>query len=163
EEELLLDLVHSYAQSDFKMKPEYIKRSNEFVAYKDQNSSKRIFEVVEKGTVKNPLYEKAFNTELYKAIFNRFRKSKYYFPIMKMFYTFVSKCIPVDNKLIVFESGIGKQFGDSPKNIYDEIVEQNLDYKKIRSEEHTSELQSRFDLVCRLLLETKKNTQTSTT
>src|SRR5207249_6051546 len=29
-----------------------------------------------------------------------------------------------------------------------------LDY--IRSEEHTSELQSRFDLVCRLLLEKKK-------
>src|SRR5437868_11447999 len=28
-----------------------------------------------------------------------------------------------------------------------------------RSEEHTSELQSRFDLVCRLLLEKKKNTQ----
>src|SRR5207249_5457751 len=27
---------------------------------------------------------------------------------------------------------------------------------KIRSEEHTSELQSRFDLVCRLLLEQKK-------
>src|SRR6185312_17571295 len=28
-----------------------------------------------------------------------------------------------------------------------------------RSEEHTSELQSRSDLVCRLLLEKKKNTQ----
>src|SRR5207249_10832125 len=28
-----------------------------------------------------------------------------------------------------------------------------------RSEEHTSELQSRFDLVCRLLLEKKKNIQ----
>src|SRR5699024_11858177 len=27
-----------------------------------------------------------------------------------------------------------------------------------RSEEHTSELQTRFDLVCRLLLEKKKNT-----
>src|SRR5699024_12398526 len=27
--------------------------------------------------------------------------------------------------------------------------------KRCRSEEHTSELQSRFDLVCRLLLETK--------
>ena len=27
---------------------------------------------------------------------------------------------------------------------------------QIRSEEHTSELQSRFDLVCRLLLEKKK-------
>src|SRR5699024_11805599 len=30
---------------------------------------------------------------------------------------------------------------------------------KKRSEEHTSELQSRFDLVCRLLLEKKKNTK----
>src|SRR5699024_12450676 len=29
----------------------------------------------------------------------------------------------------------------------------------LRSEEHTSELQSRFDLVCRLLLEKKKNTR----
>src|SRR5207249_11561621 len=28
--------------------------------------------------------------------------------------------------------------------------------KQVRSEEHTSELQSRFDLVCRLLLEKKK-------
>src|SRR5699024_12003264 len=31
--------------------------------------------------------------------------------------------------------------------------------KAERSEEHTSELQSRFDLVCRLLLEKKKNKQ----
>src|SRR5207249_8476988 len=29
----------------------------------------------------------------------------------------------------------------------------------LRSEEHTSELQSRFDLVCRLLLEKKKKTE----
>src|SRR5437868_9643672 len=32
-----------------------------------------------------------------------------------------------------------------------------------RSEEHTSELQSRFDLVCRLLLEKKKKTNIQTT
>src|SRR5699024_12135992 len=32
-----------------------------------------------------------------------------------------------------------------------------------RSEEHTSELQSRFDLVCRLLLEKKKNTNRTAT
>src|SRR2546422_7033920 len=31
-----------------------------------------------------------------------------------------------------------------------------------RSEEHTSELQSRLHLVCRLLLEKKKNTETNT-
>src|SRR5437868_12186500 len=33
---------------------------------------------------------------------------------------------------------------------------------RARSEEHTSELQSRFDLVCRLLLEKKKTLNTST-
>src|SRR5699024_12759587 len=32
-----------------------------------------------------------------------------------------------------------------------------------RSEEHTSELQSRFDLVCRLLLEKKKRSKTTRT
>src|SRR5207249_6896787 len=32
--------------------------------------------------------------------------------------------------------------------------------RRLRSEEHTSELQSRFDLVCRLLLEKKKLKQT---
>src|SRR5699024_12823561 len=34
--------------------------------------------------------------------------------------------------------------------------------RRLRSEEHTSELQTRFDLVCRLLLE-KKNKTTKTT
>src|SRR5699024_12482796 len=31
-----------------------------------------------------------------------------------------------------------------------------VEAKRLRSEEHTSELQSRFDIVCRLLLEKKK-------
>src|SRR5699024_3794748 len=34
---------------------------------------------------------------------------------------------------------------------------ETLFFPAMRSEEHTSELQSRFDLVCRLLLEKKKN------
>src|SRR5699024_12249646 len=33
----------------------------------------------------------------------------------------------------------------------------NVHASMLRSEEHTSELQSRFDLVCRLLLETKND------
>src|SRR5699024_11685881 len=36
-------------------------------------------------------------------------------------------------------------------------VQRKFPRKKARSEEHTSELQSRFDLVCRLLLEKKKS------
>src|SRR5690606_41906161 len=54
---------------------------------------------------------------------------------------------------------------DSPDEIpalYDMIINQHYDlvsgWKKKRSEEHTSELQSRENLVCRLLLEKKKKT-----
>src|SRR6185312_615733 len=39
---------------------------------------------------------------------------------------------------------------------------QQLTHHPIRSEEHTSELQSRSDIVCRLLLEKKKNVARST-
>ena len=37
----------------------------------------------------------------------------------------------------------------------------DLWWNKLRSEEHTSELQSRTNLVCRLLLEKKKNKKTT--
>src|SRR5690349_24026351 len=39
------------------------------------------------------------------------------------------------------------------------VVRDQHDVDRRRSEEHTSELQSRRDLVCRLLLEKKKKTQ----
>src|SRR5438874_7403595 len=42
-------------------------------------------------------------------------------------------------------------------------VRSRLDPRTLRSEEHTSELQSRRDLVCRLLLEKKKTTSTRIT
>src|SRR5699024_11556164 len=45
----------------------------------------------------------------------------------------------------------------------DRVPEQLSDDEQARSEEHTSELQSRFDLVCRLLLEKKKDTGSSPT
>src|SRR2546422_2781959 len=41
------------------------------------------------------------------------------------------------------------------------LIELELGARPKRSEEHTSELQSRLHLVCRLLLEKKKNTSTN--
>src|SRR5699024_11355139 len=52
----------------------------------------------------------------------------------------------------------------SKENILQIILRENHILKLIRScrsEEHTSELQSRFDLVCRLLLEKKKKNKNS--
>src|SRR5699024_12232638 len=43
------------------------------------------------------------------------------------------------------------------EKLYQSSHERGNGERSHRSEEHTSELQSRFDLVCRLLLEKKKN------
>src|SRR5699024_11742354 len=66
-----------------------------------------------------------------------------------------------------FPSLVGIDIDDKSKEIIEAvasvglITDKQLFYfykvRKKRSEEHTSELQSRFDLVCRLLLEKKKN------
>src|SRR5699024_12590564 len=45
----------------------------------------------------------------------------------------------------------------SHQNCGDDQYDLQSQNHELRSEEHTSELQSRFDLVCRLLLEKKKN------
>src|SRR5437868_9711782 len=54
------------------------------------------------------------------------------------------------------QAGVAVRFGHTVKALTQgaETVEVGF-----RSEEHTSELQSRFDLVCRLLLEKKKNNE----
>src|SRR5438105_12392312 len=59
---------------------------------------------------------------------------------------------------------LGAKFGDGRSAVraraqvdpFIGIVRQVVELVRIRSEEHTSELQSRVDLVCRLLLEKKK-------
>src|SRR3712207_8624178 len=50
---------------------------------------------------------------------------------------------------------------DQVPDEWSKFVQINADYFKSRSEEHTSELQSRQYLVCRLLLEKKKNMKQS--
>src|SRR5207249_11183780 len=49
----------------------------------------------------------------------------------------------------------GITMNDPGKSVDRFTADQDVQLDKVRSEEHTSELQSRFDLVCRLLLEKK--------
>src|SRR2546429_4314703 len=56
----------------------------------------------------------------------------------------VTRAIPVEGKAGGLEIVVGK-------------LPEQIEPNSLRSEEHTSELQSRLHLVCRLLLEKKKN------
>src|SRR5699024_11732430 len=58
-------------------------------------------------------------------------------------------------------AGDDKGFSHALLGIFDAIAPAaSYALSRLRSEEHTSELQSRFDLVCRLLLEKKKKQRT---
>src|SRR5207249_8411673 len=80
---------------------------------------------------------------------------------LPIFYKFSAD---TNNKLI---TGLRLAVAENPKVEYEAVIDSLLEHMEmryvpvgdlswIRSEEHTSELQSRFDLVCRLLLEKKK-------
>src|SRR5438067_8228197 len=74
-------------------------------------------------------------------------------------------CFPRDNQALAY---LARQLGQKASlaeavHAFNESTNQRLAERVlelvgrlVRSEEHTSELQSRFDLVCRLLLEKKK-------
>src|SRR3712207_7665520 len=57
----------------------------------------------------------------------------------------------------VTQEEVGSQNGGGSRDIEGGRVRGDLWVKSVRSEEHTSELQSRQYLVCRLLLEKKKH------
>src|SRR5699024_11619853 len=62
-----------------------------------------------------------------------------------------------DSECIYDEEVYFNLFRNRTEKIIGEASVDYLYFYKTRSEEHTSELQSRFDLVCRLLLEKKKD------
>src|SRR5699024_6819876 len=130
-EDTLLDSLQEFLQNDLQMKQEFIKRSNKFIKYRDQDSSKRIYQVIKNNTATRSIADNKNYRLISNALYTRYRRSKWYLPIMKKFYAIGRRVIPVDKNLIFFESGIGKQYGDSPRNIYEEILRQGLDYKKV--------------------------------
>src|SRR5206468_5667079 len=75
-----------------------------------------------------------------------------------------AECIAADLRVAI--NAIGEIIGETTTDdILDRIFKEFCIGKNIRahrSEEHTSELQSRSDLVCRLLLEKKKKTKNIT-
>src|SRR5690625_2645001 len=129
--EEIITLVEEYAHSNFKMKKEHQDKASKFLKYKDQKSSKRIYQAINTKIRNKPVYEYILESEIYNVLFKRFRKSRIYFPVMKLFYNIARLILPVDNELILFESGIGKQYADSPKYIYEEIIKRGLNYKKV--------------------------------
>lgn len=127
----LLDRLAESAKNDFVMKQKYIDKADRFIKYRDVHSNSRIFEVIQHAKKDQDTLIKLYNHPFLKLVMTRFRKSEYYFPVMKKAYKMMSSLLPVDKNLILFESGIGKQFADSPKYIYEELLKRDNKHKKV--------------------------------
>ncbi len=51
--------------------------------------------------------------------------------LYRTLYNYVFTKLPMQNKTIVFESFLGKNYSDSPKNIYEELINENKEYNYI--------------------------------
>src|SRR5690348_17940146 len=83
------------------------------------------------------------------------------FPYTTLFRSISASDVPAGFAAASFSNSSIRMGTTPPARIYEEYISLDIgiDQPLSRSEEHTSELQSPVHLVCRLLLEKKKNTK----
>lgn len=109
--------------------PEYIARADALVAHRDRGSSERIVEAVRAATrTRTP--RDLLRHEAVQAGWRRIRRSRAYFPLMRRMFRLAQQ-LPVDDELIVFESGVGRQYADSPRAIHEELVRRGDTRRKV--------------------------------
>ncbi|MFJ2617821.1 CDP-glycerol glycerophosphotransferase family protein [Glutamicibacter sp. NPDC087344] len=119
--DLLADLENTLTRGK-SMEDQYRRRADIFITHRDRNNSQRVTAEIEKASLRQRANE-GWQAELPVRLQNRFRRNKYYFSIMRAM-SKAMKLVPADEELIVFESGLGKQYGDSPRYIYEELLRQ---------------------------------------
>src|SRR5690554_7172457 len=79
------------------------------------------------------------------------------FPYTTLFRSLVEVALVADERRRELDDGVAAVVGAAVEARVEERAREVAAQQSLRSEEHTSELQSRPHLVCRLLLEKKKN------
>jgi CDP-glycerol glycerophosphotransferase (TagB/SpsB family) len=127
----LIDSLFKIGESNFKMEPIYQEKADAFIKYRDGLSNKRIFDAIKNMPNKNKIQKFFEDDTLILKIKTRFRKSRYYFPTMKVMYWYMKNFSKIKKKRILFESGLGKRYEDSPRAIYEKMVENKEDFEYI--------------------------------
>lgn len=100
---------------------EYSQRSRRFLAHRDRRASERTFDAITAVKPSHSPLTRAIHSEEASAAGRLLRRHKQYRPVMKQVYK-ILRTLPIDPSIIVFESGQGRQLGDNPGAIYDELV-----------------------------------------
>lgn len=120
----LLSWVSDIARANGTVPPAYRERARRFLAHQDRSSSERVFRAVARARRDNSLLTRLRTSEEFYAAGRLLRRNKRYRPVMKQVYKAL-RSLPIDPNIVVFESGQGRQLGDNPGAIYEELVRQN--------------------------------------
>jgi CDP-glycerol glycerophosphotransferase len=126
----ILQEVEWAAEENFVMDSEYVRRADRFLDHRDQHSCDRIFEEVRSAKRRHTRLRDLAVGEAPSLAMRRFRRSRLYFPAMRGMFRLVRR-LPADPNRVVFESGVGRQYADSPRYIYEELVRRGSGLKKV--------------------------------
>ncbi|MGP5227059.1 CDP-glycerol glycerophosphotransferase family protein [Arthrobacter rhombi] len=126
----VLDELLQLLENDLQMEERYRDRASQFITYRTGSNNERAFEAIARLTVPRHPLHKILNGEMAVVATRVARRQKKYLPFMKKLYRLL-RWLPLDKNTIVFESGQGKQFGDSPRAIYEELIRRGDTRKKV--------------------------------
>jgi CDP-glycerol glycerophosphotransferase len=128
--EEVLSALESLADNGFEMSGTYQRRADRFVAHRDRHSSERIFAAGSKARSRNTWLRRLASGEVATAGLRFFQRSEYYYPAMRLLLKGLRR-LPADENLVVFESGVGRQYADSPRYVHEELVRRESPLKKV--------------------------------
>lgn len=130
DQEGVLRELQTVLQHDCQMEPRYHKRASRFLTHREGSNNERAFVAISQFESENTPVQAALQSELVQTATRVARRQKSYLPIIKQLYK-LARLLPLDPNVIVFESGQGRQFGDSPRAIYEELIRRGDTRKKV--------------------------------
>ena len=112
------------------MDPMYQRRADRFLAHRDRRSSERIYQAALRARSSSNWLRRMAATDIPTAGARYFRRSPAYFPAMRFMLRVLRK-LPADDSLVLFESGVGRQYADSPRYVYEELLRRKLPLRKV--------------------------------
>lgn len=120
----LIDKLKEKVKCNFNVSDQVSKNIESLIEVPHHGNCDRIFSAIVTHR-KESIYFKIVNSFIFSKIVSHFRNSPYYFYVQKVAFNFMRILFSTKKNKIVFESGLGKQFSDSPKRIYLQLISKN--------------------------------------
>lgn len=127
----VIDFVERSFQNNAEMDPEYRERAKRFLVETDRSYCALIFDAISSFKKSRSVVDDVVFSEVAQLAWRKVRKSKQYLPTMKRLYGIWRRTVPLDANTIVFESSQARHFADSPRAIYERLVETGDQRKKV--------------------------------